>query len=62
MRGKGRCKTGLEEEEMKIGRCRVEEQEGEMSFWVSNDFGLGLWMSKSGEMRGRCLDWVKACG
>ena len=40
----------------------VEEQEGEMSFWVSNDFGLGLWMSKSGEIRGRCLNRVRACG
>ena len=39
MRGRGRCKTSLEEEKMKRWRCEVEEQEGEMSFWVSNGFG-----------------------
>ena len=39
MRGRGGCKTGLEEEKRKRWRCGVEEQEGEMSFWVSNGFG-----------------------
>ena len=33
-----------------------------MSFWVSNDFGSGLCMSKIGDIRGRCLDQVRACG
>ena len=34
---------------------------GNERFWVSNDFSSGLWMSKSGEMRMRCLDLVRAC-
>ena len=59
MRGMGRCKTCLEEEERVVW---VEEQEEEMSFWVSNDFDSGLWMSKSGEMRGRYLDRVRVYG
>ena len=47
MRGRGRCKTGLEEEEMKRMRCGVEEEEGRNGFWGFNQFWLEFWMSKS---------------
>ena len=32
MRGRGRRKTGLEEEDTKRGRCGVEEEEGRDGF------------------------------
>ena len=55
--GEGRCKTCLEEERRKRGRSGVEEEGEGMGFKQS-----GLWMSKSGEMGGRRLDRIEACG
>ena len=47
MKGRGGCKTGLEEEETKRGRCGLEEKKGNDGFLGFNRFWLEFWMSKS---------------